>query len=97
MDVIRVCFELDLNKVNFTDIFSLTGYGGDTAADITSQQTNVALISALLLTVQFAFAYALPSIWGPMNDPSAPTYSYLISLMTEDQAKVVYEARTCLQ
>jgi hypothetical protein len=60
---------------------------------IVAQQTNIALVAALLLTVQFSFAYTLPSIWDPLVTPGDSSASYLLALMTEDQVNIVHEVR----
>ncbi len=58
------------------------------------QQTNIALISALLLTIQFSFAYSLPQIWGPMTEANSTQRSYLAAVMSEDQLETVHEVDT---
>ena len=55
-------------------------------AQIQSQQSNIALLSALLLTIQFAFLYAFPATWSDLISDS-----YLANLMTEDQLLVLHE------
>ncbi len=62
-----------------------------TGAKIVTQQSNIALVAALLLTIQFSFAYAIPSMWGPMVSPDDMSYSYLASVMTPDQLDIVHE------
>ena len=59
-----------------------------------AQQQNIALVAALLLTVQFTFAYSLPQIWDPIINPDDTSASYLLSLMTEDQTNYVHEVAT---
>ena len=57
-----------------------------TASQIQSQQSNVALLSALILTVQFAFLYGFPSIWSDLIQSS-----YLAGFMDDDQLDVLHE------
>jgi hypothetical protein len=59
-------------------------------SQIQSQQSNIALLSALLLTIQFAFLYAFPGSWGDLLSDS-----YLANLMTEDQLEVLHEVPLC--
>jgi hypothetical protein len=58
------------------------------------QQTNIALISALLLTIQFSFAYTLPQIWGPMTAIDSNQTSYLAKTMSPDQIDTAHEVNT---
>jgi hypothetical protein len=55
-------------------------------AQIQSQQSNIALLSALLLTIQFAFLYAFPATWSDLISDS-----YLANLMTEGELEVLHE------
>ena len=65
----------------FSHTLSFTG-----SQNITEQST-VGILSALLLTIQYSFLYAVPSIW-----PTAQT-SYVGSLMSADQLNVYHEAK----
>ena len=62
---------------------------------IVAQQSNIALVAALLLTIQFSFAYTLPSIWDPMVNADDSSASYLLSCMTPDQVQIVHEVPMC--
>jgi hypothetical protein len=46
----------------------------------------MALLSALLLTLQFAFMYAFPSVWNDLISGS-----YLASRLSGDQINILHE------
>ncbi len=57
-----------------------------TASQIQLQQSNIGLMSALLLTLQFSFLYGFPGVWS-----SVIQSSYLANQMSDSQKEVLHE------
>jgi hypothetical protein len=51
-----------------------------------SQQENVALVSALWLTIQYTFMYSLPGVWEDISSSS-----YIAKSIGEDRTTIVHE------
>jgi hypothetical protein len=62
-----------------------------TASQIQSQQSNIGLMSALLLTLQFSFMYGFPGSWDDLV-----TKSYFAGSMNDDQLDSLHEVNCSL-
>ena len=58
-----------------------------TGSQTINEHSTIGILSALLLTIQFSFLYALPGIWSSITQTS-----YLGPLMSADQLTVLHEA-----
>ena len=61
-------------------------HGGDVVNQTRTQHGNIALISALWLTIQFSFMYSFPSQWEPIV-----ANSYIANITTPSALSMIHE------